>query len=61
MLGERRARSPTCKFAIDNSHGYEQLQMVFTKTDFHRESVETSKQDFMAMKPYIGEQLTLAL
>lgn len=60
-MKDKRARSPTCQFEIDRSKGYEQICLTFTNTELRKELIGTSKQDFMAMKPYIGEQLTLAL
>lgn len=57
----KKARSPTHQVVIDRSKGHEQLCVVFLGTETKNVPMSISKQDFMAMKPYIGEQLTLAL
>lgn len=57
----KKARSPTHQIVIDKSKGHEQFCVTFLGTEIKNVPINVSKQDFMAMKPYIGEQLTLAL
>ena len=57
----KKARSPTHQIVTDKSKGYEQLCVTFLGTEIKNVPMNVSKQDFMAMKPYIGKQLTLAL